>query len=278
MIAQRISRVSESRWVKHLGSLQTRLNVEFGPAPGHLHTPSEWDTGPRRLDEHLLYFFAQRTAYAEVDGKSFLCPRGSCCWMTPEATYRFFSDQSPLIWRFRFSLTLAPKARLVAPDQNYYFAPATPGMAETVNAVLAELTLHDRWQPATLRSLLLQLSVLFFRRSTPGQKRRTLTVQQQATIAALLQNTRPDQRLKPRDLANSAALSPDYFSRVFHRTHGLSPRQWLVRQRLSYALVLLQETPLRVGEIAQRLGYANLHLFSLQFRACFGRSPKFFRQ
>ena len=113
---------------------------------------------------------------------------------------------------------------------------------------------------------------------SPGQERRTLTAQQQTTIATLLQNTRPNQRLKPRDLANAAGLSPDYFRRVFHRTHGLSPRQWLVRQRLSYALVLLQETPLRVGEIAQRLGYANLHLFSLQFRDGFGRSPKFFRQ
>jgi AraC-like DNA-binding protein len=78
-------------------------------------------------------------------------------------------------------------------------------------------------------------------------------------------------------LAKAAGLSLDYFTRVFHRSHGLSPRQWLVQQRLSYAVVLLQETPLRIGEIAQRLGYANPHLFSRQFSAFFGRSPRSFR-
>jgi len=149
-------------------------------------------------------------------------------------------------------------------------------MAETINALLTELTHQDRWQPASLRSWLIQLSILFFRASDPPETR-TLTPSQQNALAALMENARPDTWLKPRDMAKAVGLSPDYFSRVFHRSHAISPRQWLVQERLSYAVVLLQETPLRIGEIAQRLGYANPHLFSRQFSAYFGRSPRSYR-
>jgi AraC-like DNA-binding protein len=151
-------------------------------------------------------------------------------------------------------------------------------MAETVNAVLTELTQRDRWRPVALRSRLIQLSILFFRQSAHGGDLRGLTPQQQNAISRLLESTPPDQWLKPRDLAKAAGLSLDYFSRLFRHSHSLSPRQWLLQQRLSYAVVLLQETPLRVGEIAERLGYANLHLFTRQFSACFARSPSHYRQ
>jgi len=278
MSLQEPIRISEDDWLRRLGSPQARVNVTFGPAPGRLYPPPEWYTGPRRMNEHLVYFIARETVQAEVAGDSFLCSRGSCCWVTAATDCRFFSNKSPLIWRFRFSLLPRRNARPLGPDQDYYFLPNSPAIAETVNSLLAELTQQFRWKPESIRSRLIQLSILFFRNTKPLGKRRALTAQQQNAISRLLENTRPDRWLRPHDLAKAAGLSPDYFSRVFHYTHDVSPRQWLLRQRLSYAVVLLQETPLRVGEIAERLGYANIHLFSRQFSACFGRSPTHFRQ
>ena len=269
--------VSRTDWLKRLGSPQTCVRVRLGIVPGRFRTPPEWDTRARRLEEHLVYFFARESARAEVEGDAFLCPRGSCCWVVPGTAFRFFSDKSPMVWRFRFSLTSGKMGRTLAPDRAYYFLPHTPAMAETIHAVLSELTHRDRWQPAALRSWLIQLSVLFFRASDPPRPR-TLTAPQQKAISTLLETAGPVARLKPRDMAKVAGLSLDYFSRVFHLSHAISPRRWLVQQRLAYAIVLLQETSLRVGEIAQRLGYANPHLFSRQFSAYFGRSPRSFRQ
>jgi len=277
MLAKTPRHLSPVAWLRQLGSPQTHLRVRLGMVPGRYRTPPEWDTRARGLEEHLVYFFAQESARAEVAGDAFACPRGSCCWVTPGTTFRFFSSQSPLIWRFRFSLTEGKRARPLAPAQPYYFLPNTPATAETINALLNELAHPDRWQPDALRSWLVQLSILFFRPAQSPEKLRALTLSQKNAIATLLENARPDQLLKPRDLAQAAGLSLDYFSRIFHRSHGLSPREWLVQQRLSYAVVLLQETPLRIGEIAERLGYANPHLFSRQFTAHFGRSPRSFR-
>jgi len=244
--------------------------------PGHFHPPPEWDTRSRRIEEHLIYFFAHETGRAEIDGDSFECPRGSCCWVMPGTTFRFFSNKSPLIWRFRFSLTTAKGNRPLAPDRPYYFLPHTPAVAEIVQAVLAEITRQDRWQPAAIRAWLIQISIFFFRSSAPPGPR-TLTTRQQEALRFLVESTSPDTWLKPRDMANAVDLSLDYFSRLFHRTHARSPRQWLVQERLFYAVVLLQETPLRIGQIAQRLGYTNPHLFSRQFNAHFGRSPRAYR-
>jgi len=278
MPTKSLRRVSPAVWLQHLGLPRTRLTVNLGMVPGRYRTPPEWDTRPRRLAEHLIYFFARESARAEVAGDSLACPRGSCCWVTPGTLFRFSSNESPLVWRFRFSVADGKHGRPLAPREPFYFLPNTPATAETINALLLELAHEDQWQRDAIRSWLVQLALHFFRSSRPPGKPGLLTAPQEQAITALLENAPPDHFLKPRDLARAAGLSLDYFSRVFHRSHGVSPRRWLVQQRLSYAVVLLQETPLRVGEIAQRLGYANAHLFSRQFSASFGRSPRSFRQ
>lgn len=272
-----LRRLSATKWLEELTAAASSLRVRVGVVPGRYRVFSEWDTQSRRLEEHLVYFFAQETARAEIAGEAFTCPRGSCCWITPGTPFRFFSDESPLVWRFRFSLTGGKKVRPLAPEQPYYFLPGTPAAAETVNALLTELSRKDPWHLAALRAWLVQLSILFFRSTRPSESR-TLTAPQQNAIDALLENAPPGQGLRPRELAQAAGLTLDYFTRIFHRSHGVSPRQWIVQQRLSHAVVLLQETPLRVGEIAQRLGYAHPHLFSRQFSAHFGRSPRSFRK
>jgi AraC-like DNA-binding protein len=266
--------VGKAEWVDLLASPKSRVRVRLSGTPARFATPPEWDTRLLRLDEHLVYFFAKKSARAEVAGESFACPRGSCCWVTPGTTFRFRSSQSPLVWRFRFSLTAPGRRGPIAPRGAGYFFASAPALAETMHALLDELAHADRWQHAALRCWLAELSILFFRSSGPERKPRVLTRTQREAIAALLENARPDQFLQPRDLAQATGLTLDYFSRIFHRSHGISPRQWLVRQRLAHALVLLQETPLRIGEIAQRLGYANVHLFSRQFSAYYGASPR----
>ncbi len=272
-----MKRLSPTTWLDHLASPDSNLRIRTGVVPGRYRVFSEWDTQVRRLEEHLVYFFAQENAHAEVADDAFACPRGSCCWITPGTSFRFFSSESPLVWRFRFSLSIGKNHRSLAPEQPYYFLPGTPAVAETVNALLTELSRQNRWRLAALSSWLIQLSILFFR-STRSPSSRTLTAPQQSAIDFLIENAPPNHELKPRQLAQAAGLTLDYFTRVFHRSHGVSPRQWLVQQRLSHAVVLLQETPLRIGEIALRLGYANPHLFTRQFTAHFGRSPQAFRK
>jgi AraC-like DNA-binding protein len=87
------------------------------------------------------------------------------------------------------------------------------------------------------------------------------------------------ERPTPTDLAAVLRLSPDYFSRIFRRTFGVSPRKWLVRERVGQAAVRLLDAPeLTISEVAYEFGYEDIFLFSRQFKAVTGRSPSSYRR
>jgi AraC-like DNA-binding protein len=74
--------------------------------------------------------------------------------------------------------------------------------------------------------------------------------------------------------AEVAGLSPSYFSRLFEQEMGKSFRAFMVHARLDRARILLEETDLPVGTIAQVLGYEHAYLFSRQFHQHFGHPPR----
>lgn len=78
-------------------------------------------------------------------------------------------------------------------------------------------------------------------------------------------------------VANSG-YTMDHFRRLFKRVVGQTPHQVLIDARVNRAKVLLKETQLGVGEIADQLGYANVQYFSLQFKQAAGISPTAFRE
>ncbi len=86
------------------------------------------------------------------------------------------------------------------------------------------------------------------------------------------------ERLHVGDLAKLLNLSHDYFSRIFRNTYGKSPRAWLLKQRLLYASILLKESTSTITQIANKLGYPDIYLFSRQFHRFFGVCPKKWRQ
>lgn len=270
-------RLAQSEWLSHLASKTDRLTVSLEGAPGRFRTPPGWDTDRRAgLPEHLVYYFAQGSARAELIGQSFTCSPGSCCWVTPGTPFRFFSNKTPLVWRFRFAVTSGRKETTLAPHRRFYFLAAAPTLSAIVDSLLEESVHPERWRQEALRAWLIQFSILFFRGAEPERKH-LLTHAQRQAIADCIAGAPTGAFLTVRDLARASGLTLDYFSRVFRRTHGLAPRRWLVRQRLAQAAVLLQETTLRVGTIAEQLGYENIELFSRQFTIRYGQSPRAFR-
>jgi AraC-like DNA-binding protein len=88
----------------------------------------------------------------------------------------------------------------------------------------------------------------------------------------------PKLRLTAHELARELGLSVTYFRTLFRVSYGMSVRAWLVDRRLARASILLNETNLRIGEIARELGYDSLSLFTRQFTAQHHLSPRRYRQ
>jgi AraC family transcriptional activator FtrA len=79
-------------------------------------------------------------------------------------------------------------------------------------------------------------------------------------------------------LAQRAYLSPRHFSRRFRAATGLSPGDWLLRQRLQASLLLLESSEARVEEIGRLVGLPNAAGFRRHFREAFGVPPSVYRR
>jgi AraC-like DNA-binding protein len=78
-------------------------------------------------------------------------------------------------------------------------------------------------------------------------------------------------------LARSCHLSPDHFSRSFHRLLGTAPQRYLMEARMRAAAAdLLDDVPIK--QISENAGYATVHAFSRAFKGVFGISPAAYRR
>jgi len=74
-------------------------------------------------------------------------------------------------------------------------------------------------------------------------------------------------------LAKMAELSTKYFSRLFFAQTGSTPVNFAIRARCRSAEYMLQNSSMRIKEVAARLGYPDQYSFSKQFRKTMGYPP-----
>ena len=86
------------------------------------------------------------------------------------------------------------------------------------------------------------------------------------------------QPLRISELARLAGLSQDQFTREVVRIFGLTPKQLLIKTRLSAASDLLSQAGLSVSQIAVQCGYIDHSAFTRQFRQVANISPVHFRK
>ncbi|GGA84234.1 hypothetical protein GCM10011511_04230 [Puia dinghuensis] len=79
------------------------------------------------------------------------------------------------------------------------------------------------------------------------------------------------------ELASLSNRSLATFKRDFQRHYGASPRQWINRQRLAHAQLLLEQTDQKVSDIAIACGFESVSHFIRIFRAAFGATPQSLR-
>ena len=80
------------------------------------------------------------------------------------------------------------------------------------------------------------------------------------------------------DLADAAGCSRWHFTRRFTASEGVSPGEFITRQKMKHAAAMLQSTADPVKTVAFRCGYHDPNYFAKAFRRCLGVSPTEFRR
>ncbi|GAB4347109.1 MAG: AraC family transcriptional regulator [Leptolyngbyaceae cyanobacterium] len=87
-----------------------------------------------------------------------------------------------------------------------------------------------------------------------------------------------DRELALEELAAIAQLSPYHFCRSFKQSTGLTPHQYLIRQRVERAKLLLKEGKMGILEVALACGFTHQSHLNRHFKRLTGMTPKKFSQ
>jgi AraC-like DNA-binding protein len=113
---------------------------------------------------------------------------------------------------------------------------------------------------------------------------RDLKVGPEGSIDRLIRKQAEEMRARPErtrsgpELAGEVGLSSSQFVRRFYKLFDMSPRDFLLQQRIEKAQSFLMESQMTVGEIAEALGYRDVGYFSRQFKQKTDCSPLAFRK
>jgi len=80
------------------------------------------------------------------------------------------------------------------------------------------------------------------------------------------------------DMAESVGLSTAHFARMFRKSTGETPHQFVLRQRLERAKAMLRAPDARVLDVAIACGFKTQQHFAQVFREVFGVSPTEYRR
>jgi AraC family transcriptional regulator len=86
-----------------------------------------------------------------------------------------------------------------------------------------------------------------------------------------------DREIELTALADTAGMSPHYFSELFKQSLNFSPYQYVLRRRIEHARKLLNDPGVSVFEAAVRSGFSDQSHFTKIFRRVVGVTPTGYR-
>lgn len=91
-------------------------------------------------------------------------------------------------------------------------------------------------------------------------------------------HTHLEQVISLSKLANTAGVSKYYFIKLFKRSMGITPHQYLIQQRVEQAKRLLKRSDLPINEIALQCGFTGQSHLTKTFQDASSVTPKAYRQ
>ena len=75
------------------------------------------------------------------------------------------------------------------------------------------------------------------------------------------------------ELASLCNMGESYFQKLFKKTHGISPKKYIIGLKINHACDLLRLERYSVTRVAQMCNFSDIYFFSRQFKEYMGISP-----
>ncbi len=247
----------------------------------HTVTTPGWEIfsrsdGFRCLQDHLIYLALGGVAVGAVGDRAVELNAGDWLWLDPGVPHRFRNRPGETCFDvFHLRFRLIDRRKDILQGASPRLVRRMQHQLPLLDHLRREYRGTARLRHSRLKALLAEILIDAGERAFTHESR-ALNDTQRHTIERL--SARRSHHVTPAELARTLHLNPDYFRRLFTASYGVSPRHWIVHQRLEAARVLLLESLLSVTEIAEQTGYADVFQFSRAFKRTFGASPLAYRR
>ncbi|MGX7073398.1 response regulator transcription factor [Falseniella ignava] len=100
----------------------------------------------------------------------------------------------------------------------------------------------------------------------------------EGNLAQTIQEHLSDSQFSLKSLAGELGFSPTYLSSLIKKELGLPFQDYLVRERVKKAKLLLLTTDLRIYEIAEQVGFEDMNYFTQRFKQIAGMTPRQYKK
>jgi AraC-like DNA-binding protein len=230
-----------------------------------------------RNTEHVVCFAASGRCHGTAGGKGVVLGAGGVLWVHPGTPARLRASAGGTCLVHRLRLTPDPSVDVFT--ESFLLADGVWEARGLLSQLSHELSsgMYDSLRGERVRGLLTMLFTSVLRAANCSDAPGMLSRPARQLIMELA-DRRIRERLRAADLADAVGLTPDYFTRVFRRTFGMPPREWLMRRRVRHGAWVLDTTDASITQVAQSLGYPDQFLFSRQFKLVMGMSPQTYRR
>jgi len=284
----------------YIGDLYTLMPTvnfthQFTTRPGEL-----W--GPRVIPDYQLIYVCSGEMRLELGGECYTITAGECAYYGSGDAHLLLTIKPSIIFSLHFSwhtthaepvhpgylireVAAEDLLRKVSPHQltigqhhevhlphHFALAGAAPSLLGRIEQQYRQL--DDYAAPFVLRSMLMEL-LLELVRATVDRSTSRQTSKVEPALQAMRDN--PTRNWSVAQLAALCGYHPSYFASLFAELAGMTPKQYIIAERIKLAKqALLKGEP--IESIAQQLGYTSIHYFSNNFKKETGLSPSEFRQ
>ena len=264
---------------KYIPDGSTRIQLETADRisldlAGHLTMPRGWHGKAHAHPFWELIFIARGHGAFEAGGISYPAPIHSLTVFPPEQGHRFSAgDESEMLY-LGFSFSLSPPRALLSP------LPVPLGGHPALVPFISDITelsrnACERGEAAFIGQRLFLLSLLasvvetlLAPPASDDARHTTIASKIKEFIAANVQRN-----ITLAEVAGNFYLSPHYVADIFRREAGVSIKAYHHALRMRKALELINAGGRTVTDVADYLGFENIHHFSKRFKGYFKMPP-----
>lgn len=165
-------------------------------------------------------------------------------------------------------------------DNNDYFFYNNQELATTINKLIS-VCLSDSLTKDIIADLTLQELLIYLIQSQSLKSIETGRVFETNTVLSHVVayiRERLSNRLTMKELTDTACMSQALFYRYFKREIGMSPVEFILRERIKYAKQLLKNQHIQVNQVCFEAGFDDCNYFIRVFKKYEGITPKQFQQ